>query len=142
MVYCLLLQPAAREGIRNGGLTNPEEIGKVVVAINKDKTVRKTLAAISKTVGVVVTNSKGQTKVTVHKNLQLAEHRLSKVVNNQIVHKTKVATNAIIPTDKAAGRDKTVTDQTEVADKVEVNNKEKIKILAITAGTKNNLVLK
>ena len=129
---------AVKEGIRNEGQTNPEETGKVVEINNKDKTVRKILAAISKTVGVV-TNSKGQTKVTVHKNLQLAEHRLSKVVNNQIVHKTREATNEIIPTDKAVDRDKTVTDPTEVADK-EASNK--IKILAITAGIKNNLVLK
>ena len=84
-------------------------------------------------------SSKVATKPTVHKNLQLAEHRLSKVVNNQIVHKTREATNEIIPTDKAVDRDKTVTDPTEVADK-EASNK--IKILAITAGRKNNLVLK
>ena len=145
---------AVREETRKKGQTSPEETGpqdpvdKVVVEINnpqdpvdKGKTVRRTKVAISKT-GVAVISRKVVTKVTVHKNLQLVGHKVSKVGNNQIVHKTRAAINAIIPTDKAADRDKTVTDQTEVVDKVEVNNKEKIKILAITAGRKNNLVLK
>ena len=123
----------------------------VEIKANKvaDKIVRRTPEATSK-IGLVVI-SKAATKAivavtikTVLKNKAVLQTRASKADNNLTLHHSMVVTGqTTTQTGNLVGRDKTVTDQIEeVVDKVEVNNKEKIKILAITAGRKNNLVLK
>ena len=124
--------------------------------VNKDKTVinKIVVAAISKI------SSKVVIKVTVRRNL-LAEGNQQDPVDKIVllqhpVDKTPVAIReTIIQTDKVVeispqdpvDRGKTVTGQTEAAAR-EVNNpvdpvdKDKIKTPVITAGIKNNVVLK
>ena len=110
--------------------------------VDRDKTVT------SKIVEELI-SSKAVTRVTVRRNLPaVADNRI--VLLQHPVDKTLVVIKEIIiPTDKVVetnpqdpvDRDKTATAQTEVVAR-EVSSKDKIKIPAITAGRKNNEVLK